>query len=68
MKSEIITDSWASLNNGVLNVCFKVLSILMCVSHSSVVQHARTVKPPKSSLDVEPKIALIENICQKKNI
>lgn len=68
MKTDIIIDSWASLNNSVFNLRFRVLPILMYLSHSSIVQHAKTVNPPEPSSDFEPKIALMENICLKKQM
>lgn len=66
MKCDIIIDSWASLYNSVFNSHFRVLPILVYLSHSSIVQHAKTVNAPEPSPDFEPKTALMENICQKK--
>lgn len=66
MESDIIIDSQASLNSNIFNSHFRALPIVMYLSHSCIVQHAKTVNSPEPSSDFEPKIAPMENICQKK--
>lgn len=67
MKKDIIIDRLDSLNNSGFNSHFRFLPIHMYLSHSSIVQYAKTVNTLKPSSDFETKIALMENICHKKN-